>query len=369
MQRLLVIAACTLYFVSATLGQSSSRPILRMVQVQYGEAVCTLVHEDGNYRVEKVFRAKTMVATGAMDTARLQELRQIFSDTNLRKVSQEDIHNPLLSDTFDQVQLGIWRDRRWQNLVFASRESRKPYRKSLDPLLKWFHEIQRLGSSPDPVDKPNNCMPDNEVVQSQKTQPAVAPPAIPHAAAFIFRYRSREFFRGQVSEACTIVLPDGTYQWQEGHQVLNGKRRDRIAAGQIDKEAIQELKELLNSPDLKNAVSIETETWGRPTQDTIGTSLWMERAQDIMGISLWIEREDRIQNLVFHNIFNTMGHPKEIAGMNNLGYGVTSQKVLEPLKHWMKQYTNKSAHGTKTDGVGNDCYPTKPAMASDKPAS
>lgn len=89
-----------------------------MERVQRGEAVCVLVQDDGSYRLEKLFRAKTEMYTGSLDSTRIERLRAMLDDDQLRKLSQENIHKPLITDTIDDLQFAILRNRGWQELMF-----------------------------------------------------------------------------------------------------------------------------------------------------------------------------------------------------------------------------------------------------------
>jgi len=83
--------------------QSSSRAILRIERVQDGEAVCALISDDGGYRLEKMFQNKNEMYNGTMDISRLEHLRELLRNEQLRGFSQTDIHKPLITDTADDV--------------------------------------------------------------------------------------------------------------------------------------------------------------------------------------------------------------------------------------------------------------------------
>src|SRR5271169_6875192 len=155
------VVILVLWFCSpfAAHAQSTSG-FLRMERVRRGEAVCVLVQGDGSYRLEKLFQAKTEMYTGTMDSARVEQLRTMLANKQLRKLSQEGIHNPLISDTIDRFQFDIWRDRGWQELKFSAPESRRPFQESLDPLLRWFRDLQKRPPAAVRVEgSPMRCQP------------------------------------------------------------------------------------------------------------------------------------------------------------------------------------------------------------------
>ena len=140
-----------------------------------------------------------------------------------------------------------------------------------------------------------------------------------------------------------VVFSDGMYRWEERTESFTGRKRGRIGGGDVHGAALEELKQILESPDLKNT----------PAGSTPQVS-----AQDWQGAEIEVPREDHVQYVTLESAFNTHGNPKEPAGQSNLGYQVSSQKVLDPLKQWMKQYTSKR-DGAVEESLGNRCYPEK----------
>ncbi len=340
------------------LGQSpgqSPRPqsLLRIERVQLGEAICALVEDDGTYRLEKLFRAKTEMYTGSPGSARIDQLRAILANEQLSKLSQDSIHQPILVDTVDEVQLDIWRGRGWQELTFTSPEGRKPFKESLDPLLQWFHDLQkqRPGAA---VAKgpPTRCLPAqsiNLVAEAAATSAAAPTSSARSEPAYLFRFRSRNWANGLMEGRCTVVFPDGSYRWEWKDEDVRGRRRERVAGGALEITAIQELRQLLDSPEIKGARSDSA-----PPK-------WVQNSQRVV---LDIPRDNLVQNLEFVSYFNAHGNTKEIGGMTNQGYYVGNQKVLDPLKHWMKEHTDKHAADAEKQVPANDCYPVETACPS-----
>jgi hypothetical protein len=249
----LVFWVCFSYAAKA----QSSPGVFRMERVQRGEAVCVLVQGDGSYRLEKLFRAKTEMYTGTMDSARIERLRTMLADEQLRRLSQEDIHNPLISDAVDHLQFDVWRDKGWQELRFSAPESRKPFKVSLDPLLQWFRDLQKR--PPDSVrveGSPTRCqpLPVTELVTTAETFEAPKPAVgAGNSVQYLFRAYSHHFYRGSVDSTCTIVFGDGSYRREHSNQSGLGARKDKVADGQLEIEAIQKLKVLLGSPELEGS--------------------------------------------------------------------------------------------------------------------
>lgn len=353
MQRMLLTLTLLLPFKLALAqagpddGQALNAPhaLLRIERLQPGEAVCALVDDDGTYRLEKLFRAKAEMYSGKASNDEVEQLIQILGNTQLRTLSQEKVLGEMASDTLDALDLAIWRPRGWQTLSFHNPSSRKPFKDELDPLLRWFQKLQKSRPAAVKVEgAATRCLPANELRQEtrQTEEPTVAPAS--SEAKYLFRFYSSEVARGRVDSSCTVVFADGTYRRETRFQPIPGSKTDRNYGGQVSTDSLLELKPLLDSPDLKKAHS-----------DT-GKEQW---AGDLEGSAVYIPRENEIQHLRFASQFNTHIRPLDQGGMSNMAYHVADQKVLDPLKHWMKQHTDKLEGGSETGTAVNGCFPAK----------
>ena len=332
---------------SKQLSPSGAQPLLRIERVQAGEAVCALVQDDGSYRLEKLVRAKGDMYTGTTSPEQIELLRRILGNSELRKISQENIKGDLLTDTLDGLDLAVWRGRGWQTLSFRNSSSRKPFKEEIDPVLNWFQELQKKRPASAKVPGPaTRCLPPKELEAQKQQAVEVASDPVERGfeTGYLFRFESAEFSRGTLATTCTVVFPDGSYRREKRTQSVSGSKSDRSYRGQVNADSVTVLKELLESPDLNNAVS-----------DT-GTQQW---AQNIERADLSVPRATGVQRLSFVSEFNTLGNPKNPGGMNNLGYHASSQRVLEPLKRWMNQHTNKQEGATGEDNKVNGCYAAK----------
>jgi hypothetical protein len=345
MKPLLLLIASVALLTCAFSQEKSAQGLLRMERVQMGEAVCVMVQDNGAYRIEKLYRAKTEMYAGTLEDQRLEQLRSLLRDEKLRKLSDGDIPRRLMTDTVDSVELSVWRERGWQNLNFFSPEDRKPYRESIDPLLKWFQDVVKKRPAATAVSgNPTRCVPPPSLIVS--TEPQTERPAntqaLHFAPGYLFRFQSTSFGSGLAENKCVVVFSDGSYRWEERTETFAGRKRGRAGSGAVDSAVLQELKQVLDSPDLKNATS----------GDNPGVL-----AANWEGAGVDIPRENEVQIIRLDSAFNTHGNALEPGGMSNLGYKVNDQKVLDPLKRWIKQYTSKDK-GTVEENFG-DCYPEK----------
>jgi hypothetical protein len=243
MQRMLLTLALLLPFSLALAqagpdnGQALNAPhaLLRIERLQPGEAVCALVDDDGTYRLEKLFRAKAEMYTGKASNDEVEQLIQILGNAQLR-TSQEKVLGEMVSDTLDALDLAIWRQRGWQTLSFHNPSSRKPFKDELDPLLRWFQNLQKSRPAAVKVEgAATRCLPAKELRQEtrQTEEPMLAPAS--SEAKYLFRFYSSEVARGRVDGSCTVVFADGTY-------------RRETRGGQVSTDSLVELKHLLDSP-------------------------------------------------------------------------------------------------------------------------
>jgi hypothetical protein len=335
--------------------QSSSNAILRIERVQPGEAVCALVSNDGSYRLEKMLQNKDEIYQGMMDLSRLDHLRELIANQQLSGLSQTDVRKPLITDTADDVQLAIRRNGGWQELVFLSPGSRRPFKESLEPLLRWFQDLQKQRPSATRVKSPRtSCMPPPEnqiVVVADSTSVNTGTAA--DLSGYFFRIYSDHYYHGRVDASCTVVFGDGHFRRERGGQTYMQERRDKITEGQIEADAVRKLTEILNAPAIKDSPDNSKD----PPQWVIEGS-WTK---------LDIPRKDRVQKLLFETTFNTINRDTDIGGKSNMDYRISDRKVLDPLTRWMKEYTDGQS-GTQSEGIGNDCFPGKKVADLAKPA-
>ena len=327
-----------------------------------GEAVCVLIRDDGSYRLEKLFRVKAEMYTGKASDDQVKQLAQILGNAQLGKLSQENVSGDITSDTLDQLDVAIWRQRGWQTLSFHNASSRKPFNGELDPLMRWFENLQKKRPEATRVEgAATRCLPDKELhpeapqtvwatvekpgVSSEADRNVPSPSTARLEPVYLFRSHSAEFGRGKLKAMCTVVYTDGMYRREERFESISGSKTDRSYGGQINADSLAELKLVLDSSDLKNAHS-----------DT-GTPQW---AGDGESSEVFIPRGNEIQHLKFASRFNTSIRPLDQGGMSNMAYHVADQQVLDPLKNWMKHHTDKLEGGGESSKAAlNDCFPAK----------
>jgi hypothetical protein len=326
-----------------------------MERVQSGEGACVLVQEDGKYRLEKTSPAKVEIYTGFLDSVRVEQIKGLIASDQLRKIAQADINRPLVTDAFDALQLSIWRDPGWQTLTFIAPDSRRPFKESLDPLLHWFGDLRKQRPSATRAEGPaTRCMPRPTPMAVQADTSVVANLAATHSHAnFLFRLHSTYLYQANAETTCTVVFGDGSYHWEHSGQSYRGTRQGKVADGQLQPGTMQGLREVLSSSGLEKS----------PGNPDVGQS---PPFQEGTFTVLSIPRENQVQRLTFFTFFNTRNDPSDMGGMSNARYRVTDDKLMEPLKKWIKENIDPAKRRMEKSGTGNDCLPFKGDATGDK---
>jgi hypothetical protein len=339
---LLVVAA----WVGAAAQGATYQPFFRIERLKTGEDLCVLVAEDGNYHMERYYPPKTEIYVGVLDTAQIAQIHAMLAAGLLPSLSQAEIQNPLVSREMEIVQLNIMGKNGWRQLRFTAPESRKPYRASLDPLLNWFQELQKqLHSATKLESAPSRCAPPPANTPSRAGSGEVEKAASDQGShsSYLFRLYSSHYYRGNADASCTIVFANGSFHREISNQnsspSFDTNRKDRVVDGQLDDAAVQELKEILIAPDLRNTLTPPNSSgWVREGTTT----------------NLTIPRDNNVQDLFFSSDFNNPNLSK-VGGGQNLTYHEADEKVLQPLNRWIKQNTEKPNKGVVPSKPVNAC--------------
>jgi hypothetical protein len=353
---LLVFAA----WVGVAAQDATYRPFFRMERLRPGEDVCVLVAEDGNYRMERYYAPRTEIYIGVLDPAQIAQIHTMLTAGLLPTLSQAEIHNPLVSREIEIVQLNMMEKNGWRQLRFTAPESRKPYRASLDPLLNWFQDLQKeLHSATKLESAPSRCAPptaNTTPIRPGSGEVAKVASGQGRRPPYLFRLYASHYYRGSADASCTIVFANGSFHRELSNQgsspSFDTERRDKIVEGQLNDTTIQELREILIAPELRNTLTPPSSS---------------RRVREGTMTNLTIPRNDGVQNLFFLSDFNSP-NPFDAAGggRQNLEYHASDEKVLQPLKHWIKQNVEKPTKGSVPSKPVDECSATGAEQPNEK---
>ena len=338
---LLFILAGYLLTARPAFGEDSASPasptyLLRMERGTRAENVCILVRGDGQFHLERTAPNRSRIYEGSFPASSLQELQQMLDTGELQKLSQDQISVELVSEDLDQMLLAIRRPEHWQKLSFPTARTRKPFRNSLDPLVKW---LDRVKQQPQEVGNatPSRCMPPAEATAGQTVQSSTKQsPANPYVMRMIVDYMSTQTLSRngaptptaataideKIERTCVVVYRTGRYRLEKSKQEFGGKMRGEVFRDSLSEAQLQDLERILDAPELKGL--------HHPTAQA-GVTVREGETTD-----LFIPRGEETQRLMFATYF----------GARTQGLGMRDQtrinvdeevQLLRPLRKWLKQ--------------------------------
>jgi len=358
-----------LYPQSSSPARDDSPYLLRMQHVTEGEDVCVLLQRNGAYHYERVLPSRAQVYEGLIPDSAIAELQPVINGDELVHLTQDMIPIQLVTYHRDEVDLNLSRGNHWQTLRFVDSDSRKPFRQSLDPLMKWLEKLP--GSDHRQLSEDagkNNCLPpqaertDLDKRPASETQRSPARPAKSSqsgAPAYLMRIIMDQFGEGQGSRTCVVVYPGGLYHLEKSKQkyyqegiyqpdnadtALQGKTRADVFEQSLDPGSIASLRGLLDDPALANSQHSSLPVGVRYTDADITL--------------LDIPRDMKVQRLAFSNYFGTDGARTRMnaGGIANRHID-SANDLLNPLRKWLKKNVD-SGKATRLKGIaGNNCNP------------
>ena len=217
----------------------------------------------------------------------------------------------LVGENIDHLLLAVNRPNGWQSLNFPTGKSRKPFKNSLDPLVKWL-ERNMQQQNPLPPQAPSRCVPSGEnstQTAAQAKAPGLeAPTAESTAQAAKNPYLLRiiedhiqsdtatntsgswgQAVGQKMERTCIIVYQSGRYRFEKSKQELNAPLRTEVHHDTLSDEQIKELRQVLDAPDLANL-----------HHETAGAGLTIKEGETV---NLAIPRGTSTQKLSFASYF------------------------------------------------------------------
>jgi hypothetical protein len=345
--------------------QSESSYLMRMERQTREEDVCMLVEQSGRFHLERVAAGRARVYEGSLDSSVLNDLRPLLNSEQIVSLQQSQIETALASEEMDQILLAIARPSGWQSLNFSSAKSRKPYRASLDPLIKW---LDRNKQQQNPITGmgPSRCMPPQAAQQAgykrntsnpfmmrivvDHYEPANAGPA--GSADTNSRSGGGGSLNSQtglnstanlkITRLCAIVYESGRYRLEKTVQEFGSQIRSDVYRDTVDNTQLDELRKLLDNPKL--------------------AALPSSAAASVSGregelISLVVPRENQLQSLSFASFF---GARTAEAGMkDNTSTAVSANvELTHPIRHWVKQILEEHKVPAEKESASTTCIPS-----------
>lgn len=339
----------------------SSYPyLLRLEHDNSEDRLCVLLRQSGSFHLEMVQGEGTRILEGTIGTNELAELERDLDSRTLATLSQAQIEEPLMR-RHDMLQINVFRTDHWQDLLFQSRESQEPFQQSLQPLIRWLHNLHKLPHQEFSEDAArNNCLPPRKIVLRKRPPSASAESSQPSPiiASRIIAPRSQQPNPPQLSrpqpvptllqvfslsknaegahQYCLIVAENGDYRFEKRTQ-KNGSRqvRTEVFRAEMTPDELRDLQQVLADPALVKIGHHEPP--GNSAVPVMG---------DMLDIS--IARSNGIQKIILSSGFNR----------RQMGFfygGDADISVARPLLKFLSEHVENNKSGILDPGLHNDC--------------
>ncbi len=135
-------------FLSATLliGQNPAANypyLLHLETMNFDDQVCVLLLRDGQFHLEVEKGSRIRVFEGGLSGAKMQEVQTLINDPVLRQLTEKQIVPPKGTIMLDELHVNVFRGDHWQDLFFVDDSSRRPFERSIAPLVRWLQALPK----------------------------------------------------------------------------------------------------------------------------------------------------------------------------------------------------------------------------------
>ncbi|PYX28469.1 MAG: hypothetical protein DMG80_16585 [Acidobacteria bacterium] len=327
---------------------------MRMERQTREENVCMLVQQDGHYHLERLITGRPRVFEGTLGSPAVDELEGLLNSDQLTNLKQAQIETSLASEDMDQVMVAISRPYGWQSLNFPNGKSRKPYKQTMDQLVRWL-DRNKQQQNPIVGVATNRCMPPQTAQAGTESKANAANPYVMRiivdhyeplrlgtAASVNSTTSMNSTADFKVTRLCAIVYENGRYRLEKSIQEFGSPVRPEIYRDTLDKAQVDELRNLLNNPKLVVLPS------------SAAPSVFA-REGDL--INLAVERERGVQALSFSSFFGARTQEKGMK--DNTALAVSANvELTHPIRKWVKQNIEERKTQQQKDVPATTCIPS-----------
>jgi hypothetical protein len=324
--------------------------LLRMEHTSFESHDCVLLRETGFFHLESDNGDSTKVFEGNLSADRFRQIQSELQERGLQALSQEKIEEPLIRRS-EFLRLEVSRDDHWQELTFRSAESQEPYRRSLQPLIRWLNDLHRVPHKELSEDAgKNNCLPPGKIALKKRTEEVSRKPALPgdniptpsdstaakpEPVPILLQLGSLSVKSHGVRQACVLVVANGFYRAEEQEQKEGSKRVEmKITGGQFVPEEISQLQQLLNDPAIAGIHHRKTSHMTLPMSGEM--------------LNLQIYRTSGLQDVVLSSTFNRRDIPFFYSGDGDIS-------SAQPLLKFLTEHVWTAGSGRLDPSLQNDC--------------
>jgi hypothetical protein len=327
--------------------------LLRMEHTSLESHDCVLLRRTGFFHLESDSGDSTKVFEGNLGADRLRQIQSELQASGLQALSQEKIEEPLIRRS-EFLRLEVSRDGHWQELTFRSAESQEPYRRSLQPLIRWLNDLHRVPHKELSEDAgKNNCLPPSKIALKKRTEEASPVPAPQGGKSStpldssdstaakaepvptLLQFGSLSVKSHAVRQACVLIVANGFYRAEEDEQKEGSKRVEtKITGGQFAPEEMSQLQQLLNDPVIAGIHHRKTSHMTLPMSGEM--------------LNLQIYRTSGLQDVVLSSTFNRRDIPFFYSGDGDIS-------SAQPLLKFLTEHVWTAGSGQLDPSLQNDC--------------
>ncbi|HEV2697550.1 MAG TPA: hypothetical protein VGU90_06125 [Terriglobales bacterium] len=330
----------------------SSLYLLRIEHTSFESHVCVLLQKTGFFHLESDSGDSTRVFEGMLKADGLRRIQSDLQDPALEALSQEQIEEPLIRRS-EFLALNISRGENGQQLVFRSAESQEPYRKSLQPIVRWLDDLHKVPHKELSEDAgKNNCLAPGKIALKKRTQepppqpvaPSTGPPTTaatdPGAAqsepvSALLQLSSLGRKSHAAHQSCVLVMSNGFYRAEEQDQKQGNRKVDvKVTGGQFAPEETSQLQQLLNDPAISGIRHKKTSHAVLPISGEM--------------LNLQIYRTSGLQDVVLSSTFNRRDIPFFYSGDGDIS---SAQSLLK----FIGEHVWTTGSGRLDPSLRNDC--------------
>ncbi|HKW17310.1 MAG TPA: hypothetical protein VJO35_07380 [Terriglobales bacterium] len=333
----------TTTFASAQVASDLAPYLLRLQHGNAYSSSCVLLQKSGAYHLELEDIENTKVLEGSLTADELQQLMtklRVFVDA----VSEHQIEEPLITHP-ELLRLDIVRNGRWSEAKFLSAESQEPYRKSLEPLLRWLNGLHKLPHKELTEDAgKNNCLVPRKIALKKRSENAYLEPAMPSVAApsspipppaALLRVLQMSMKSGTAEQRCALVVSNGAYRAEQRTQKTGSNRvQTKIDGGQLTPPELAELQRILDDRALSEIRHRKTSRLSLPMSGEM--------------LELEINRSSGPQDVVLSSTFNQRETPFFYSGDGNIA-------SAQPLLKFLAEHVQNNGLGGLDPELRNEC--------------
>jgi len=123
---------------------------------------CILVYPDGKYRLERSSQSfgdpsqDARIYLGRLSDASMKQLQAVLEDPSFQEIRTSEPQGGIVRD-LDMLLINVPREHAIQNIFFQTANQRRPYEKTLKPLMDWMKDVEKQRIPLAKGERSDNC--------------------------------------------------------------------------------------------------------------------------------------------------------------------------------------------------------------------